>query len=100
MLYEVITDIFDDTRSITEPAGAVALAGLKKYVEATGVRDADLVAIDSGANVNFDRLRHVAERAEIGEHREAILSVEIPERPGAFLEFCQRLGARNRNNFV
>jgi threonine dehydratase len=87
-----IRDIFDDTRSIAEPAGAVALAGLKRWVEREGVRDATLVAIDSGANMNFDRLRHVAERAEIGEHREALLAVSIPERPGAFRSLCGALG--------
>ncbi len=94
-----IKDIFDDTRSITEPAGAVALAGLKKYVEATGVRDTDLVAIDSGANVNFDRLRHISERAELGEKREAILGVTIPERPGSFRAFCRTLGKRSVTEF-
>src|SRR5690606_15314727 len=77
-------DIFDDTRSMVEPAGALAIAGIKKYVERTGIRDASLVAINSGANINFDRLRHVAERAEIGEQREALLAVTIPEEPGSF----------------
>jgi threonine dehydratase len=87
-----IRDIFDDTRSIAEPAGALSVAGLKHWVEREGVRDAMLVAIDSGANMNFDRLRHVAERAEIGEHREALLAVTIPERPGAFQSLCRALG--------
>ncbi len=87
-----IKDIFDDTRSIAEPAGALAIAGLKAYVERTGVRDQTLVAIDSGANMNFDRLRYVAERAELGEHRESLFAVTIPERPGAFKEFCHVLG--------
>jgi len=87
-----IRDIFDDTRSIAEPSGALAVAGLKRWVEREGVRDATLVAIDSGANMNFDRLRHIAERAEIGEHREALLAVTIPERPGAFLTLCRALG--------
>ncbi|MFO0748226.1 MAG: threonine ammonia-lyase, biosynthetic [Myxococcota bacterium] len=89
-----IKDIFDDTRSIAEPAGALAMAGLKKWVELTGARDKTLVAIDSGANVNFDRLRHISERAEIGEEREAILAVTIPERPGAFKAFCEAIGQR------
>jgi threonine dehydratase len=87
-----IRDIFDDTRSIAEPAGALAIAGLKRWVEREGIEGATLVAIDSGANMNFDRLRHVAERAEIGEHREALLAVTIPERPGAFRKLCGALG--------
>jgi threonine dehydratase len=87
-----IRDIFEDTRSIAEPAGALAVAGLKRWVERDEVRGATLVAIDSGANMNFDRLRHVAERAEIGEHREALLAVTIPERPGAFRSLCRALG--------
>jgi len=87
-----IKDIFDDTRSIAEPAGALAIAGLKKYVALHGLTGRTLVAIDSGANMNFDRLRHVAERAELGEQREALFAVTIPERPGAFKQFCQLLG--------
>lgn len=87
-----IKDIFDDTRSIAEPSGALAVAGLKAYVEKSGVRDQTLIAIDSGANMNFDRLRHVAERAELGEQREALFAVRIPERAGAFQTFCQVLG--------
>jgi threonine dehydratase len=87
-----IKDIFDDTRSIAEPAGALAVAGLKAWVAREGARDRTLIAIDSGANMNFDRLRHVAERAEIGEQREAIFAVTIPERPGAFRELCRLLG--------
>lgn len=87
-----IRDVFDDTRSIAEPAGALALAGLKRWVERGDVRDASLVAIDSGANMNFDRLRHVAERAEIGEQREALFAVTIPERPGAFQSLCSAIG--------
>ncbi|HQU16527.1 MAG: threonine ammonia-lyase, biosynthetic [Chromatiales bacterium 21-64-14] len=94
-----IKDIFDDTRSIVEPAGALAIAGLKRYVERTGVRDLDLVAVNSGANINFDRLRHVAERAELGEHREALLAVTIPERPGSFREFCRAIGHRSITEF-
>ncbi|HEX6243541.1 MAG TPA: threonine ammonia-lyase, biosynthetic [Polyangiales bacterium] len=87
-----IKDIFDDTRSIAEPAGALSIAGLKAYAEREGWRERTLVAIDSGANMNFDRLRHVVERAELGEQREALFAVTIPERPGAFKEFCQLLG--------
>ena len=94
-----IKDIFEDTRSIAEPAGALAIAGLKKYVERSGARDQTLVAVDSGANTNFDRLRHVAERAEIGEHREALLAVTIPERPGSFRRFCEILGQRAITEF-
>jgi len=87
-----IKDIFDDTRSIAEPAGALAVAGMKKYVHQHGVEGATLVAINSGANTNFDRLRHISERTELGEHREAILAVTIPEKAGSFLEFCRALG--------
>jgi threonine dehydratase len=87
-----IKDIFDDTRSIAEPSGALAVAGLKAYVEREQARGQTLIAIDSGANMNFDRLRHVAERAELGEQREALFAVTIPERPGAFRNFCQVLG--------
>lgn len=94
-----IKDIFDDTRSIAEPAGALALAGLKKYVEENDCKGQTLLAIDSGANTNFDRLRYIAERTEIGEKREAILSVTIPERPGSFKKFCGALGRRNITEF-
>jgi threonine dehydratase len=87
-----IKDIFDDTRTIMEPAGALALAGLKAYAGRTGVRGARLAAVLSGANMNFDRLRFVAERAEVGEGREALLAVTIPERPGAFGQFCRAVG--------
>ena len=94
-----IKDIYDDTRSITEPAGALGVAGIKKYVELRGVTGQTLVAIDSGANVNFDRLRHVAERAELGEGREAIIAVTIPEQPGSFKAFCQAIGKRQITEF-
>ncbi len=94
-----IKDIFDDTRSIAEPAGALAVAGMKRYVERTQLSGLQLVAIDSGANMNFDRLRHIAERAEVGERNEAILAVTIPERPGSFRSFCEALGARNVTEF-
>ena len=94
-----IKDIFDETRSVAEPSGALAVAGMKRYVEREGIADETLVAIDSGANVNFDRLRHVAERAEIGEHREALLAVTIPERPGSFRQFCESIGERSITEF-
>ena len=94
-----IKDIFDDTRAIAEPAGALAVAGMKKYIEREGLKGANLVAIESGANINFDRLRHVAERAELGENREVLLAVEIPEEPGSFLKFCQVLGKRSITEF-
>ena len=89
-----IKDIFDDTRSVMEPAGALAVAGLRAWVERTGVTNARLAAVLSGANMNFDRLRFVAERAELGEAREALFGVTIPERPGAFREFCATIGRR------
>ena len=94
-----IKDIFDDTRSVAEPAGALAVAGLKKYVEQNGVTQQTLVAIDSGANINFDRLRYVAERTLVGEHREILLAVAIPEAPGSFLKFCKTLGKRGITEF-
>ncbi|MFT5578158.1 MAG: threonine dehydratase [Paraglaciecola psychrophila] len=94
-----IKDIFDDTRSIAEPAGALALAGLKKYVAEHGLEGKTLVAIDSGANTNFDRLRYISERTEIGEKREAIFSCIIPERPGSFKKFCSVLGKRSITEF-
>ena len=94
-----IRDVFDDTRSIAEPAGALSIAGLKRWVEDSEIRGATLVAIDSGANMNFDRLRHVAERAEIGEQREALLAVTIPERPGAFRALCRSLGEHSVTEF-
>ncbi len=94
-----IKDIFDDTRSIAEPAGACALAGLKKHVENTGVKNQSLVAVHSGANTNFDRLRYISERTEIGEGREAVLGVVIPERPGSYKAFCRLLGKRAITEF-
>lgn len=94
-----IKDLFDDTRSINEPAGALSVAGLKKYVARYGVKNENLLAICSGANVNFDRLRHIAERAEIGENREAVFAVTIPEQPGSFRRFCQALGKRSITEF-
>mgnify|MGYP000149593697 CR=1 FL=1 len=94
-----IKDIFEATRSIAEPAGACALAGLKKYIDREGCRGLTLVAIDSGANTNFDRLRYISERTEIGEKREVILAVTLPERPGAYKAFCRDLGKRNISEF-
>jgi threonine dehydratase len=94
-----IQDVFEDTRSIVEPAGALAVAGLKQYVAREGWRGKRLVAINSGANMNFDRLRHVAERADLGGEREALLAVVIPERPGSFLRFCEVLGRRSVTEF-
>lgn len=89
-----IKDVFDETRTIVEPAGALAVAGLKAWVATHGVRNQTFAAILSGANMNFDRLRFVAERAELGEGHETLLAVSIPERPGAFRGFCAALGAR------
>jgi threonine dehydratase len=94
-----IKDTYEDTRAICEPAGALSLAGLKKYVGMHDVTDQTLVAINCGANMNFDRLRHVSERAEIGENREALLAVEIPERPGSFKRLCQLIGKRSITEF-
>jgi threonine dehydratase len=94
-----IKDIFEDTRSIAEPAGALALAGMKKYVERTGVSGQSLMAIVSGANTNFDRLRYISERTEIGEHREAVISVTVPEVAGSFRTFCSLLGGRSITEF-
>jgi threonine dehydratase len=94
-----IQDVFEDTRSIVEPAGALAVAGLKKYAARAGLTGKRLVAINSGANMNFDRLRHVAERADLGGEREALLAVVIPEQPGSFLRFCEALGQRSVTEF-
>ncbi len=94
-----IKDIYDDTRSVAEPAGALGIAGIKKYLQKKRGKHGNLIAILSGANINFDRLRHVSERAELGEQREALIAVEIPERPGSFLSFCRVLGKRNITEF-
>ncbi len=94
-----VQDIFEDTRSIVEPAGALAVAAIKKYVARERCQDRRLVAINCGANLNFDRLRHIAERAEIGAQREALLAVQIPETPGSFLRFCGVLGRRSVTEF-
>ncbi len=94
-----IKDVFEDTRSILEPAGALAIAGVKAYVERENIQDQTLIAIACGANMNFDRLRFVAERAEFGERREAIFAVTIPEARGSFRKFCQCIGKHNLTEF-
>lgn len=94
-----IRDIFEDTRSIAEPAGALGVAGLKKYVARQKLKDTTVVAVVCGANVNFDRLRHIAERAAVGEQREMLLAVEIPEKPGSFKQFCEAIGRRSVTEF-
>jgi len=94
-----VKDIFEDTRAIAEPAGALAVAGLKQWVKRESAHNRELVAIFSGANVNFDRLRHIAELSALGEHREALIATTIPERPGSFREFCHALGARSITEF-
>jgi threonine dehydratase len=94
-----IQDIFEDTRSITEPAGALAVAGIKKYVARENCTGRNFIAVNCGANMNFDRLRYVAERADLGAQREALLAVEIPEGPGSFLRFCELLGKRSVTEF-
>lgn len=94
-----IKDIFEDTRSIAEPSGALALAGLKNYVAKEGISGKELIAIVSGANTNFDRLRYISERTEFGEQREAIISVTVPEQPGSFYTFCKLLDDHNVTEF-
>jgi threonine dehydratase len=94
-----IQDIFEDNRTIVEPAGALSVAGIKKFVAREGWKDKTVIAINCGANMNFDRLRHVAERADIGAQREALFAVEIPERKGSFLHFSQTLGRRSVTEF-
>jgi threonine dehydratase len=94
-----IRDIFNDTRSIAEPAGALAVAGAKKYLGESSFKGKAVVAVVGGANVNFDRLRHIAERAAVGEQREMLLAVEIPERPGSFRNFCEAIGKRSVTEF-
>lgn len=94
-----IKDVFEDTRSILEPAGALATAGIKEYAKRNNLKNETLIGIASGANMNFDRLRFIAERAEIGEKREAVLAVTIPEKPGAFKTFCRLLGMRSITEF-
>ena len=94
-----IKDIFDDTRTVMEPAGALATAGLKTWVERESARNQSLVAVLSGANINFDRLRFVAERAEVGEARETLIAITLPERPGSFQKFCSVIGRRTVTEF-
>jgi len=94
-----VKDIFEDTRAIAEPAGALAVAGMKKYAAEHNLSGQTMAATVSGANTNFDRLRYISERTEIGERREAVLSVTIPERPGAFKAFCSAIGKRNVTEF-
>jgi threonine dehydratase len=94
-----IKDVFEDTRAILEPAGALAVAGAKEYAKRHKLKDKTLVAIASGANVNFDRLRFVAERAEIGEQREAVLAVTLPEKPGSYKKFVALIGSRSITEF-
>ncbi|MGF1733046.1 threonine ammonia-lyase, biosynthetic [Photobacterium kasasachensis] len=94
-----VKDIFEDTRAIAEPSGALSLAGLKKYAEVHQLQDQQLAAILSGANLNFHGLRYVSERCELGEKREGLLAVTIPERPGAFLDFCHIIGGRAVTEF-
>ena len=94
-----IKDVFEDTRAVLEPAGALAVAGAKAYAAQHKLKDKTLVAIASGANMNFDRLRFVAERAEVGEQREAILAVTLPEKPGSLKQFLSLIGARNITEF-
>jgi threonine dehydratase len=94
-----IKDVFEDTRAVLEPAGALAVAGLKEYARRHRLKDKTLIATASGANLNFDRLRFVAERAEIGEQREAVFAVTLPERPGAYKRFVSLIGSRNITEF-
>ncbi len=94
-----VKDHFDDTRTLLEPAGALSIAGMKKYARHEQLRGRKLVAIASGANINFDRLKHIVERYEIGEGSESLLAVTIPERPGSFLDFCRTIGRRTITEF-
>jgi len=98
-LCAAIKDVFQDTRSVLEPAGSLAVAGAKRYAERTGIEGQTLVAVTSGANMNFDRMRFVAERAEVGEAREAVFAVTIPEERGSFRRFCALVGDRNVTEF-
>lgn len=94
-----IKDVFENTRTLVEPAGALAVAGIKKYVREKQIKDQLLVGINSGANVNFDRLRYISERAEMGEEKEIMFAATIPEAPGSYKQFCQLIGARNVTEF-
>jgi threonine dehydratase len=94
-----IRDIFEDTRSIVEPAGGLAVAGVKKYIADNKLENQSIITINCGANVNFDRLRHIAERAAVGEQTEMLLAAEIPEEPGSFRNFCEIIGHRGITEF-
>ena len=94
-----IKDVYNDTRAICEPSGALGTAGLKKYVEMHGVQKQTLLSVQSGANIDFDRLRYISERTEIGEKREAVLAVTIDEKPGSFQSFCSVLGRHSISEF-
>jgi len=94
-----IKDMFEDTRTILEPAGALSIAGMKKYVAEKNISEQHLIALTSGANMNFDRLRYVAERAELGEYRESLIAVTIPEKPGSFRRFCETISNRPITEF-
>ena len=94
-----VQDTFQETRTIPEPAGALALAGLKKYTKSKGLKNKNLIAINSGANLNFDRLGHIVERVQLGENKEVLLSVRIPEEKGSFRKFCKVLGKRMISEF-
>ena len=95
-----IKDVFEESRVVAEPAGALSIAGMKQYFAANPPGEGETaVAVVSGANVNFDRLRHISERAEVGEHREAVLAVTIAEQQGSFLKFCKKLGKRSITEF-
>ena len=94
-----VQDTFQETRTIPEPAGALALAGLKKYTKSKGLKNRNLIAINSGANLNFDRLGHIVERVQLGENKEVLLSVRIPEEKGSFRSFCKVLGKRMISEF-
>jgi len=98
-LCAAIKDVFQDTRSVLEPAGSLAVAGAKQYAEREGIENQTLIAITSGANMNFDRMRFVAERAEVGEAREAVFAVTIPEERGSFRRFCELVGTRSVTEF-
>lgn len=94
-----IKDMFEETRTILEPAGAISIAGMKKYIAEQKLNDQQLIALTSGANMNFDRLRYVSERAELGEYRESLLAVTIPEKPGSFKHFCEAISNRPITEF-
>ena len=94
-----IKDIYEDTRIMSEPAGALSVAGMKKYILENKINGKNVYVVNSGANLNFDRLRHVTERAEVGEGKELLLSVNIPEVSGSFRSFCEVIGRRSISEF-